>query len=385
MINPSEIKKKAERLYPDLLKAVVKAECFFPKDFPIGTLPKDFIALRNEVIVLIEQSKQTLGYGYNLELKTRNTHKYGHQSLPERITIETEIDYLKFINKEKELTQFKRDIELIRLKVPELENWIYDNPLKVIQHTEKWEDLLKVCQYFQKNPRPNLYIRELPIQVHTKFIEENQTIIRSLLENILPPDALQSVESPKEHSFEKRFYLKYREPLIRLRILDNSIKKIYKFPISDFQTPISEFRELNFQPHRFIITENLMNFLTLPPLINTCAIWGGGYAVQALKSVSWLADCPLFYWGDLDTHGFEILSQFRGYFPHTVSVMMDEQTFKSFEEFTVSGVTSKIENIPHLTAEEYHLYVYLKQHQKRLEQERISQNFVNEYLQNLFK
>ena len=332
---------------------------------------------------LIDKSKQNLGYGYNLELESRKTHKYGLQSLPKRISIETEKDYLKLIKKEQEFLRFKADAELIRREVPELNQWLCQNPLLVIEQSENWQELLKVCQYFQRNPNPNLYIRELPIQVHTKFIEQNKDILRRLLEAILPIEQLSFIEGEREYVFEKRFSLRYREPIIRFRILDATLKDTYEFPFLDISTPISEFRQLPLKSPRFFITENLMNFLTLPTLDNSLALFGSGYAIQSLKSVLWLSHCPIFYWGDLDVDGFKILSQLRSYLPQTISVMMDIQTFEAFQEFAVSVSSRVAETLLYLTTEEQTLYAYLSIHGKRLEQEHISQDYADYCLQKL--
>lgn len=385
MIDPAQIRKKSEKLYQSFLTSFVRGENFFPIEFSVGAIPKDYLALRDSVTQLIEKSKQQLGYGYTIELESQRIQKLGTQSLPKQISIETEQDYLKLIKKEKEVSQFKTDVKLIRTKVPELSDWLFHNPQKVIEYSDRWNDLLKVCQYLQLNPKPNLYLRELPIQVHTKFIEQNQKILRSLLEAILPIEQLVSVESEKEYTFEKRFSLKYREPLIRLRLLDQTLKDKYSFPATDISIPMSEFKQLNLETHRCFITENLMNFLTLPQLEDSFALFGSGYAVQALKSTIWLAYCPIFYWGDLDIDGFKILSQLRTYFPQTISTMMDMKTFETFHEFsiTVAGVIA--ETLPHLTPEEQILYTYLALHQKRLEQERISQDYANRILQNLIQ
>jgi hypothetical protein len=383
MINSTEIKEKSTKRYPSFLASLVTGENFFPLEFSVGKRPKDFLELRKSVNELIDKSKQSLGYGYSLELEIKKTQQYGEQSLPKRIFVETEQDYLKIINKQKEVTKFKQDLELIRAKVPELEHWVCHNTLKIVEHSDLWNELLKVCKYFQNNPKPNLYIRELPIQVHTKFIEQNKGIISSLLEAILPIDQIVSVENENEHKFEKKFSLKYKEHRIRIRLLDPILKEKYKFPSSDISIPLSEFRHLNLEDHPCFITENLMNFLTLPYLPNSFAIFGGGYAVQNLKSVIWLSNCPIFYWGDLDDHGFRILSQLRSYFPQTTSIMMDTKTFEAFQEFAVSVLANSSDDLPHLTPEEQNLYNYLVINRKRLEQERITQIYSNELLQRL--
>lgn len=384
VINPAQIQQKANFRYHLFLHSFLTQESFFPIEFAVGSLPKDYLVLRTELTQLIARAKQNLGYGYNLELESRKTHKHGQQSLPKRISIETEEDYLKLIKKEKEFLKFKADVELIRVAVPELNHWLCQNPLEVIKYSD-WHNLLKICQYFQHNPKPNLYIRELPIQVHTKFIEQNKDILRRLLEAILPTEQLTSVEGEREYVFEKRFSLRYREPIIRFRVLDRTIKARYSLPFFDISTPISEFSQLRLEPHRFFITENLMNFLSLPAQNNSLAIFGSGYAIQALKSVAWLSDCPIFYWGDLDVDGFKILSQLRSHFPHTISIMMDVKTFETFQEFAVSVPIESVATLPHLNSEEHTLYTYLSLHGKRLEQEHISQDYANYYLQNLLQ
>ena len=383
MINPTEIKKKANRKYPTFLASAITGEPFFPLTLPVGKLPKDYASLSQAVPELMSQSKDALGYGYVLELRTRNHREHGPQSLPEQIYIENQDDYLKLIKKEKEFLQFERDVELIRSSLPGLDQWMCDRPLSIIQNSGQWPNLLKVCHYFQQHPVPNLYIRELPIQVHTKFIEQNKSILRSLLDAILPATQLISTDGEKDYVFEKRFSLKYPESLIRLRILDPTLKSKYSFPANDISLTVSEFSQLPFTAVRCFITENIMTFLTLPDLENGVAIFGGGYAVNRLRAASWLLSCPIFYWGDLDTDGFKILSQLRASFSHTQSVLMDSKTFEHFQVFAVSLQARKPETLDYLTDEEQSLYTRLTLHHQRLEQERIDQVYVNQCLQRL--
>ncbi|MEM7591386.1 MAG: Wadjet anti-phage system protein JetD domain-containing protein [Cyanobacteria bacterium P01_A01_bin.83] len=339
---------------------------FFPLEFPVGKIPQDYIKLQDELTELLDNSKSKLGYGYSVELTTKNTHKYGQQSLPTKISIDSEIDYLKLLNKNSEFSKFKNNIKLIYASVPQLKQWTIKYPLKVIDYVDKWEDLLKVCSYFLAHPKPNLYPRELPIAVHTKFIEENKAIITSLLEAILPPEMIQVVDKKQKHIFEQKFSLKYDEPLVRLRILDSQVKIENNFPVLNLSVPLSEFERINLKAKNCFIAENKMNFLTLPNLKDSFAIWGSGYGIQILRSVSWLCERNIFYWGDIDIDGFKILSQFRGYFPQTISVMMNRDTYKNFERFVVDVELSIPEHLSDLNSEEYDLYSFVCREGKRL-------------------
>ncbi|MDM8519960.1 DUF2220 family protein [Anaerolineales bacterium HSG6] len=381
LITPTEIRQKAERKYWAYLRAWLTNVPFFPLNIPFRKVKAsdDYRTIKTGMEILLRGSKSQQGFGYQVDLQPRSMRQYGTQSLPVSISFETESDYLKLIQKQREVAIFKKNVSLIRANLPQLATWLTDSPKQVIHQAEVWPDLLTVCHYFLQNPRPNLYLRELPIPVHTKFIEEHVGILRELLTEILPPDTINLAET----MFEKRFGLRYDEALIRLQVLDNELVKQYSFISSDISLPLSQFSQLNLSQHRFIITENKMNFLTLPAMPHSFGLWGGGFRVKLLKTVPWLTNCPILYWGDLDAQGFQILSQLRGYFPQTESIMMDRATFERFQPFVVSGTPSKVERLAHLTVDEHAMFSHLSSHNLRLEQERIQHGYVVEQFANL--
>jgi len=125
-----------------------------------------------------------------------------------------------------------------------------------------------------------------------------------------------------------------------------------------------------------------MNFLALPELPLTIAIWcGGGFMINYIKNVKWFNSKKVLYWGDLDVHGFLMLHQMRSYFAHTESVLMDMETFEQFKiEGLVPGEKLNAGNLNTLTATEMEMFNYLKTNNFRLEQEKIRQEHVNEVL-----
>ncbi len=384
MITPEEIKDQAERWYKEFLIASINGSNFFPKEIRFGKIKpsetlKNFSTLDAELQNIRYKSKEHLGYGYKIEFTRRKDQKIGDQLFPSRIYFDNEYDYLKYIRKEKEFSEFKQELNQITSSIPRLYDWVLQNPLKVIEHLGKWIDLLKVCDYFMKNPRPHLYIRELPIEIHTKFIEENESIVRFLLDFLV-----EEYVNKNEKDFEKRFNLKCGEPLIRLRILDEDIAKKYFSGLTDLCIPQTDFNILCVSCKRIFILENktnfsnIFNFLTLPLLKNSIAIFGKGFQLNLLKEATWMRDKQIIYWGDIDTQGFQILSQLRSYFPNTQSLMMDFETFNEFKEFTVTGTETNIDKLTNLTVEENHLFKYLLSlnEKNRLEQEKINHSFV---------
>lgn len=381
MISPNEIKIKAGRKYLSFLQSNIEEKLFTilvirgDKSYTKSSLP-DF---EKEILLLISQSKEKKGFGYTLEFQKVKTKYLGTQDLPTTIYFDTEQDLLKYLGKEKEVELFKMDCNKIISTFPELKDWVIQNPSRIIQYQNEWESLLKVCAFFNHNPKPNLYIRELPINVHTKFVERNQSIIKDLLD-ILIPEFL----NPHERTFEKRFNLKFSEPQVRFKVLDKGISNSFFAGLDDIAIPVSQFEKLNLPVEKVIVVENkttLYTTLTLPRMNKVIAIFGSGYSVYNLKNVAWFTDLELFYWGDIDVQGFQILSQFRGYFSQTKSVLMDKVTFDIFFENDL-GASTNITSQLNLTDTEQELYDILKTNNWRLEQEKIPFEYVSKCFDN---
>jgi hypothetical protein len=147
-----------------------------------------------------------------------------------------------------------------------------------------------------------------------------------------------------------------------------------------------ELSALDLLVDRVFITENKVNGLAFPEARNALVIFGLGYGVQLLKDVPWLSACQINYWGDIDSHGFAMLSQLRSYFPKARSLLMDESTLLACRPLwgTESAETAhKAEQLPNLHENEQLLYQQLKDHWQpclRLEQERIPFNLLEAIL-----
>ena len=188
MITASEIKKKAEHKYQDYLRSIVACKPFEPIVIICDKKPSATIAeYEKELKDIRSLSKEVKGYGYTIEWKKVNTKALGLQDFPDKVLFESAEDYERFLHKKDEIYSFRANTSTILAAFPTLTIWIEKYPLKVVNNVGIWGDLLKVITYFTENPRPNLYIRELPIEVHTKFIERNKSIIRELLDVVIAP------------------------------------------------------------------------------------------------------------------------------------------------------------------------------------------------------
>lgn len=369
MIKPEEIKKIALKLYVPFLKSWLKNESFFPQQIRGNKLlDKDFILASNQIEILFSDSKNKNGIGYCVHTKDINTKKMGIQSVPVQIEIESEEDFLYVVNKKEEFERFKTEINNIRASNINLNNWLVENPEKISENMGKWSVLLTICSFFLQNPKPIKYLRELPIDIHTKFIEENKSIIASILDFLIP-DFINS----EEKTFEKRYHLKFDIELkerIRLRFLDPNLYPYYC--VSELVLLPYEFEKLDFKDKKIFITENKTNYLSFPNIENGIVIFGKGFALSALENAYWLSENQLYYWGDIDAHGYEILSQIRGYFDKTISILMNKPTFEANKNIAKkNGEYSNKYFLNNLSVEENSFFNYLNENRWRIEQEKL--------------
>jgi hypothetical protein len=366
MITPTEIRKKAENKYLTFLRSVTERQAFEPIVIVGNKKPNDdTVQFEKELTELIAHSKEKKGYGYSIEYQKVKTRKHGEQDIPVSISFLTEQDFLKYIGKEQDTAGFRKDVERILSAFPELVEWVCRFPNKVLDNHGLWGDLLKVCTYFRSNPKPQMFIRELPIQVDTKFIERNKGIIKELLDIIIAKSV-----NPDETRFETHFNLRYDEPVVRFRVLDKAMSQMLFSGIDDLSVPINQFQEVEIPVEVVYIVENKMNMLTFPPIQKSIVVWGHGFGVDLLKDVTWLKSKKIFYWGDLDAQGFQILSEIKTHFPQVESFLMDRETFDLFYE-SGFGTETNVEKNLFLTPEEEKMFDFLKEGNYRLEQEKI--------------
>jgi hypothetical protein len=377
MLTPEQIYRRALNRYPEFLQSLSTGSPFFPLNVFGGGLakPKDFVADRAGIQLLQSQSKAQTGFGYELTWEERTFRRFGTQNVPATVSFATQDDYLRFIKKQDEVRQFLEDLQQVRKICPELNEWTRGRPLQVVAHAGNWDGLLKVCAYLRSNPRPNCYLRELPVVMDTKFVERHKGILSELL-----PIAAPQTVGPDISSFELRFGFRLSHPLLRLRFLDRLLAARFGFPFDDFATPCDVAAKFPFNNVSVIVVENKMTFLTLPPLPGVLAIFGSGDAASLLANIGWLASCRLYYWGDLDSHGFEILSNLRGTFCHTVSVLMDEHTLAAHDGFVVKASRTRSKELLRLKTDEAALYDRLVSTETLLEQERIHGEFSTQRL-----
>lgn len=375
MITLKELFQKSDKQFFKIVKAILNGEVVFPLSISAnksisGT---NFSELKAAIVPLYQQSKEVKGKGYSVEwiLKTIDGTK---QKLPAKIYFETLDDYLFYTNRIADYSAIEKAFHLLTESFPALTQWAKDNSPFLLLQFANMQDLIKVCRYFyQNNPPHNLYLRELPIEVHSKFIEDNTAALKKLLDNILPLDWINKTET----DFSGRYLVKKPTVYAQIRLLDDSLKHIIGF--DELALTIDDSALLNWQPEKVFIIENKACFLSFPKVKNSVAIFGEGFKSRVSKHIPWLTNTQLYCWFDLDAAGFEMLNIIRQYYPSSMSLLMDEKTYYQFSQFSVTSTYRKLQ-LEKLNDDELKLYSFLQTNSKRLEQERITNSYILERL-----
>jgi hypothetical protein len=315
-----------------------------------------------------------------MDLEPVAHRQLGAQHLPSRIYFESEQDFLRFIGKQREAAQFKQLAEHTRQCHPTLAQVLYDKPRWLLDNLAVWNKLLDVASWFIAHPRPDIYIRQIDLPgIDSKFIEQHKTQLTVLLDALLPTSTIDR----EAKTFEQRYGLRFDQHLIRFRLLDTSLTQA---ALTDLTLPLQDFCRLALPLETVFVTENKINGLAFPPYPKAIVIFALGYGVGSLSEVDWLKTKHLIYWGDLDTHGFEMLSRFREKFPHVKSMLMDSATLASNRELCVTEASSVKEIPSFLTESERAAFTALTSAEGtalRLEQERIPFSQLANFLQTL--
>ncbi|NLW31987.1 MAG: hypothetical protein GXY77_11090 [Fibrobacter sp.] len=310
---------------------------------------------------------------YTVQWCDINFREVGRNTLPVALLFDSELSVASFINRKKELHLFQKLTKEVLLVFPKLEDWIFNKPFVLLELAPVLKKLISITEWILKHPRPGIYLRQVSITgVDTKFIETHKKILGEWFDILLDSQHIDFSQCGIK-GFEKRYGFLSKPPMIRFRILDPSL---YINGLSDLALPPDQFSNLDLNADQVFISENDINGLCFPPIKGAIVLFGRGYGFEYLVDARWLYQKRIWYWGDIDTHGFAILNQFRMFFPNAKSFLMDRNTLIIHKDHWVEEKSPAYVKLENLTDDESSLYRELVTESLgkavRLEQELIS-------------
>ena len=370
-----------------LLASVAGGESVFPRRLALKgpdsrALGERFSEVRDWIAGLVANEGL-----YRIEWRSVNHRVLGANRIPSAIWIDSLEQALGLIGKHRAAERFAGMVERTRETRAELIPWLAKRPLRALALAEEWPQLLAIIDWLSKHPRPEVYLRQVDLPgVHTKLIEGHRGVLAELFDLVLPEEAIDATHTGA-FGFCRRYGFLDKPARVRFRMLDPTVRLLPMASDQDITLTQAAFSSLAPPVTTVFITENEINFLAFPNVRDSMVIFGAGYGFANLATVHWLQEKNILYWGDIDTHGFAILNQLRGFFPHTVSFLMDRETLLAHRQFWGSEPQPQTGDLLRLTTEEQALYDQLRQHtwgvSVRLEQEKIGFRYLAAALQKL--
>ena len=385
---PQQLKAQLARLWErgELLRDSVTGNARFPLRLSLKLPGSTDITERfDEVRVWAAELATTAAY--RVEWQALRHRVQGAQKLPAGVWVETLEDALTWLGKRRDWERFVALSSATRQTHPALLPWLARHPLKALELYAEWPRLLTVVTWLIEHPRPGIYLRQVDLPgVHSKFIEAHRSVLAELLDSALPPDAVDHSKSGVSQ-FAARYGFLDKPTRIRFRVLDAALPAVPGPACPDVTLDAHSFSGLELAVTRVFITENETNFLAFPPVRDAIVIFGAGYGWDALARSDWLQHCAIYYWGDIDTHGFGILDQLRGYFAHVASFLMDRATLDAHASVWGNEATPLRVDLQRLSPDERALYDSLRDNHiragLRLEQEHIGFHWLAHCLEQL--
>ena len=367
------------------LRPYAAGEQWTPISFPVrGPAPADLLERLPEARQWLARFERD-ATGFRVEYKVVQGRGVGANRLPARISVESFDQLLEAIDVRDDLARFDDLSARTYLAFPQLKAWVCANPMTVLGNAAVWDKLLATLQWVERHETADLYVRQIDLaDVDTKFVELHHRLLDDLLTVVLPPGRIDEA-ARRNGGFAARFRFRTKPSYTRLRFLDPALE--LAAGLSELTVRTDELARVAPGGSIVFVVENEVTYLAFPAVVGAIVIFGSGFALTGLAGLPWLHDREIVYWGDIDTHGFDILSRLRGIFPSVRSILMDRETLLAHSEQWVSEEHPTSRAVQHLTPDEAALYRDLVEgtygDSIRFEQERVRVSLVDQAVQDL--
>lgn len=345
-----DIEERVRRRWDDgsLLRAHVGASEFCPIEIPVrgpkaSEIGDDLVAVREWISAL--NAGSDTGRRYEIVLGQVGGRHIGRNALPSRVVVSTTDQACSLLNVRREVKRFRELLELTDT-TPAVRTWVLAHPHRALELGEAMPRLLAAFDWLDNHRGSGQYLREISAPgVDTKFAERHRPVLAAML----------GVSSTAA-GFIRDLGLRAKPELVRVRV---SSSLGLPAPISEVALRASELRELAISPRSALVIENEVTYLSVEVPEDGIVIWGKGFEVDRVGRLPWLADIPVIYWGDIDTHGFAILDRLRAWLPAVRSILMDRETLIAHRERWVREDRPATSALTRLTSAEHDLYTDL--------------------------
>jgi hypothetical protein len=200
--------------------------------------------------------------------------------------------------------------------------------------------LLAATTWFQANPRSGLTVRSVPVPgMHTKWLARHRSMVLACLGT--PTESSEPTESPGDpdpaeipadeldalglRPLPREICILIADPVLRTAV--GGLRQI--------TAPVDELAGLQIHPDAVLIVENKERALAWNDTTGLVIIHSLGNQLDALGRLPWIRHDRCWYWGDLDRHGFTLLSRARTLIPQLESLLMTAGDIEAYRPLAV--------------------------------------------------
>ena len=315
---------------------------------------------------------------------TYQNHRFvgmGNASIPVRITFTDIPAIFRLIGRAEEASSYKKAYATVRETVSQLLPWMltskgirtFKEPTTVRIYLAVLRSLVKFFQQQREASASPLYLRDIRLApVDTKFWERESSFILAVYQALYPEDGIRNWTDLLTRLQLVRFPTQYA-----IRFLDDALRIHPK--LEWFSSSPDQLDALDLHPRVIFLVENKTNFLRFPKVKDAILLFSSGKSIPYLLScLNWLKEHPhIYYWGDMDEDGFEMLNRARSVLPQIQSFLMEKDLLQRYQNQLVfdEGLRFELDTLQFLTPQEKEAFFSL--HGQRLEQECISEEDIH--------
>ena len=229
--------------------------------------PANSIDLHKSIGLFLKYEKNDTKKGWFIEWENWFSKKLGQQRWPGRVMVQTEEDLLFLIGKENEILLFDRKLAELKSWRSEISSWLTEQPEALLKYFDRWDGLRAVVDFLLACDVSIYYMRNLPVPVHTKFIEENESLLLSLIRHF---DAKRF--GTAEKSLSNAIGIKRKPVLFTGRWLDQSLADRYSYGMEIFGITPDDLRGRDWQINEVWLVENETALYMFPCRKNSLVI-----------------------------------------------------------------------------------------------------------------
>ena len=378
---PADVQDEVRKLWS---RGIILAETIHKS----GVFPRRIVLRRPTAEDLVDRFGEARSWGATLRgmahvRVTMRDFKHpllGAQTVAHHVWVESAEDAVALIEKGEQAEMFERMVAVTQRRLPVLLPWLLKHPIRALRVVEHWQSILNTVAWLLAHPRPGVYLRQVDVAgADTRFLEDHRQVLSETFDAALPPESLRAA-APGLAGFARRYGFRDKPRRIRFRALDRRNNLLPGDNDQDITLDARTFSTLTTRIRSVFATTNEINFLALPPLPASAVICVPRRDFDTLAEARWLADCQVFFWGDIDTSGFAALDALREHFENARSVLMDRETLLAYRSLWANEKTPARRDLDRLTHAEQALYDDLRYNRLgrhvRLGQERIGFSWV---------